>query len=197
MGQEMEVKFRTTPEQIAQIQADFSGFREISMETTYYDTPDGALGARRCTLRRRLENGLSLCAFKTPERNGIRGEWEVECDRIEAAIPALCKLAASAELLSLADKPLVPTCGARFTRLALALRGAELALDRGVLLGGGREEAFSEAELEYKSGSVSDFYALVQDFQEKYRLITENKSKFRRALALAKGEHNGPVREII
>ena len=65
---------------------------------------------------------------------------------------------------------------------------AELALDSGVLLGGGREIPLWEVELELKSGcqeALCDFAAqLVAEFS----LVAEHRSKFRRALDLARGD---------
>ena len=56
------------------------------METTYYDTPDGALSARRWMLRRRLENGVGIVCVKTPlPENNARGEWQVEAAQVDAA----------------------------------------------------------------------------------------------------------------
>ena len=64
----------------------------------------------------------------------------------------------------------------------------ELALDRGVLLGGGREVALCEVEVELKDGQPEAAVAFAQELAEKFGLRPEQKSKFRRALALAEGE---------
>ena len=84
-------------------------------------------------------------------------------------------------------------CGARFVRIAKLLTfpefAAELALDRGVLTGGGREQPLSEAEVELKSGEPEALREFAQDLVEKYGLVPENSSKFCRALELAKGEN--------
>ena len=78
---------------------------------------------------------------------------------------------------------------ARFTRRA-ALTNAgegtvELALDWGVLLGGGKELPFAEVEVELKQGSDADAIAFAQSLAARFRLTPEPKSKIRRALALA------------
>ena len=70
MGREFELKFSATPQQQASLACRFGEFSVIAMETTYYDTPDRALSDRRITLRRRLENGVSICTVKTPAENG-------------------------------------------------------------------------------------------------------------------------------
>lgn len=183
MATELEWKFSAT-------EAAFSALKEayedkaspISMQTTYYDTPDRAFSSRRCTLRTRLENGTCVCTLKTPAEKG-RSEWEMEADRIEAAAPELCKLAGLP-----APENLVPVCGAKFTRLAVNLSlenaTAELALDKGVLLGGGKELPLLEVEIEHKAGDEGSAKAFAYGLAKAYGLTVEPKSKFRRAIEL-------------
>lgn len=192
MGVELELKYKANE---AALQAIEEAFPQpgitLQMHTVYYDTPNGALSARRYTLRKRLENGVSVCTLKTPARQG-RNEWEVACDSIEAAIPELCKLGGPEELLALTAKGVAPICGARFTRVAkvitLADATIELALDRGVLTGGGKEIPLCEAEAELKSGSAEALAAFGRQLAARFSLEAEVKSKFRRALSLAKGD---------
>ena len=72
MGREFELKFRADAGTIALIREKYGSFTSISMETTYYDTPSGALSARHYTLRKRLENGESVCTLKTPAGDTAR-----------------------------------------------------------------------------------------------------------------------------
>lgn len=193
MATEFELKYAATAANLEAIRAAVPGqYDTISMETTYYDTPGHDLSARKWTLRRRLENGVSVCTLKTPASGSARNEWELECDSIETAIPKLCKLSRLALLAELTAAGVKSVCGARFTRLAcrVALDGAEaeIALDAGVLFGGGRELAFAEVEAELKSGSEAAVVAWAQELERRFDLKPEPKSKFRRALDLAKGE---------
>ncbi len=192
MGREFELKFSAGKRNFALLRKQWDDFTVISMETTYYDTPDSSLSQRHITLRRRMENGVSVCTVKTPDGTHGRGEWELECENIEAAVPMLCKLGAPEELLDLTRDSLVVSCGARFTRWAklLALDGCtvEIALDEGVLLGGGRELPLLEVEVELKSGSEDVAIAFAQVLATMYALIPERNSKFARAQKLAKGE---------
>ncbi len=193
MGREFELKYAATAGQQARILADYPlSWQSISMETTYYDTPDGALSRLRWTLRRRYENGICVCTLKTPGANGGRGEWELECGTIQEAIPELCKLSGIQELARLAEEGIVAVCGARFTRQAALLQAEgctlELAVDSGVLLGGGRELPLCEIEAELKDGSEEAAAAFAAGLAARYGLITEPRSKYRRAIALAKGE---------
>ena len=190
MGREFELKFRATPEQQEAILSLYGDFSTITMETTYYDTPNGSLSARNITLRQRLENGNAVCTVKTQLDGVGRGEWETNHQRIEDAIPVLCKLGCTEDLIALTAPGLVRVCGARFTRQCktLAVEGStvELALDRGILLGGGRELPLCEVEVELKEGREDDALLFAQILAAKYGLQQETKSKFRRALDLAK-----------
>ena len=190
MGREFELKFRATPEQQEAILSLYGDFSTIDMETTYYDTPNDSLSARNITLRRRLENGNAVCTVKTQLDGVGRGEWETNHQRIEDAIPVLCKLGCTEDLIALTAPGLVRVCGARFTRQCktLAVEGStvELALDRGILLGGGRELPLCEVEVELKEGREDDALLFAQILAAKYGLQQETKSKFRRALDLAK-----------
>ena len=195
MGREFELKFAAAPAVLAAIREDFAPFIPITMETTYFDTPSRALSARKMTLRRRLENGISVCTLKTPGGKGGRGEWEVVCDDILSAIPLLLAAGCPRELETLTLEGLEAVCAARFTRLAkeIALPGCkvELALDQGVLLGGGREIPLRELEVEHKDGSEEATEAFARELTARYGLIPEEKSKFRRAMELARGDENG------
>lgn len=193
MGQEYELKFRAAHKDLAGIQARWPGqWQAIQMRTTYYSTPSGKLEQLRCTLRSRLENGVCVCTLKTPAVNGVRGEWEIECDRIEDAIPELCKLSRWEELAFLLEEPVFPTCGARFTRLAktVALPACtlEIALDEGVLTGDGKELPLCEVEVELKAGERTGADAFAAALAAEFSLEVQPESKFRRALRLYKGE---------
>ena len=190
MGKEFEIKFKATPDQLAAIEAEYGCFSLFSMETTYYDAVDGSLSARHITLRRRLENDVAVCTVKTPLDGFGRGEWDTECDSIEAAIPVLCKLGCAEDLKTLTAVGIVEVCSARFIRKCKPLRSGnstvELALDQGVLLGGGREMPLCEVEVELKEGREEDALLFARVIAGKYSLQREERSKFRRALDLAK-----------
>lgn len=192
MAIEYELKYRASAEDLDAMDASFAEApRVYRMQTTYYDTREGALSARHITLRRRMENETSVCTLKAPADRG-RLEFEVECDNIQDALEELCKLSGIADLPALVAKGVEPVCGARFTRTARTVRygntTVEIALDRGLLLGGGREQPFWEAEVELKDGNPDDAAAYAARLAGAFGLEAEPKSKFKRALALAKGE---------
>ena len=64
---------------------------------------------------------------------------------------------------------------------------AELAIDSGILLGGGKEAPLCEVELELKSGDPKAMTAFMEQVAAQYGLVPEPHSKFRRAKALAEG----------
>ena len=137
----------------------------------------------------RIENGVSVCALKTPCPEGGRCEWETECGDITAAIPALIEMGAPAELAELTAGGLEALCSARFTRQAalIELDGCtvELALDRGFLKGGFRMNLMMEVEVELKEGTDEAAVTFAKALAEEFGLIPEEKSKFARAMALA------------
>lgn len=193
MGLEFELKFSCNEEAQNRLNAAVSGIEtRYHMETSYYDTPDGALSRRHWTLRRRQENDKSVCTLKYPVENEGRGEFEIECDRIEDAVPMLCKLSGLEELSFLCEAGLTQVCGAKFHRIAktFTFEGTkmELALDRGVLTGGGKEIPLCEVEVELKEGDPQAVRMYAAVLAATYGLKPEKKSKFRRSLDLAQGE---------
>ena len=189
MGVEFELKYRASEKkQKTVIERSQGPWLMITMETTYYDTPDGALEKLHYTLRRRLENGVSVCTVKTPMPGIGRGEWEIQCDSITEAIPELCKLGAPENLLTLTAQGVQPVCGARFTRRAVQMRcgssDVELALDSGELFAGDKTQPLCEIEVELKNGSRDDAVLFANLLASQYDLVQEKKSKFRRALDL-------------
>ena len=189
MGREFELKYLANGEKIAAIRDAYGPFSSISMETSYYDTPDLKLAMHHWTLRRRMENGVSVCTFKKPLEDGSRAEWEVNCGNIMEGVMALCQSGAPWELMRATAGGLIQTCGARFTRLAATVElpgcTVELALDEGVLIGANKEQPFAEVEVELKSGDEAAAVAFAQLLAKEYDLVNEPRSKFVRAMALA------------
>lgn len=190
MGREFELKYAATPEILQAIQAEYGVTETVAMETTYYDSRDLYFSSRKMTLRLRKENGITVCTLKTPLAEGGRGEWECPASDIRQGLCLLLQQGAPIAALP-EDMELQEVCGARFTRLAIRLPAGdgtvELALDQGVLLGGGRTIDLCEVEVEQKTCSDAAAIAFAEALATKYTLQPEPKSKFRRALALTKG----------
>lgn len=198
MATEFEIKLRAQGvQQLADILHDpqvtaraQEKLREIHMRTVYYDTPDGALSARRCMLRVRQENEKSVVTMKTPAEGYARGEWECEEKTPEKAIDTLIAKGAPQELRTLAGAGFQEVCGASFVRLTQTLRlsqdtTCEICADGGELLGGQRKEPFYELELELTRGKPEELLAFAGELSRKHALTEEQKSKFVRARRLA------------
>jgi len=189
MGIEFELKYAASAADFEILKARYPQLRSIAMETTYYDNPRGDFSRLKWTFRRRMENGKSICTLKTPAEGLGRAEFEVECANILEAVPKLLAQGAPKQLLYLVAEGVAPSCGARFTRLAglLELPGckAELALDEGVLLGGGKELPLREVEVELKEGSKEAVTAFAEALAAELGLSPEHQSKVARARLLA------------
>lgn len=189
MGTEFELKYVAEESAFEGLKGETNDWTPYEMATTYYDTPTAELGKLRWTLRRRFENGVSVCTLKTPAGGHGRNEFELEWDDIHTAIPRLIEAGAPAVLQDYAAGGIEEVCAARFNRLAgkVVLPDAvvELALDKGVLIGGGREQPFVEVEIELKSGAEEAAVAYAQELALRYNMRPESKSKYKRALILA------------
>ena len=189
MGIEFELKFLAEESVFDMLKQESDSWTAYDMETTYYDTPDRRLRSLYWTLRRRFENGVSVCTLKTPAGGMGRNEFETLCGDIQEALPQLCAKGAPRELLDLTAGGITEVCGARFRRLAgqVELENArvELALDKGVLTGGGKTLPFVEVEVELKSGDPTAAVAYANALAEQFGLRPERKSKYKRALTLA------------
>jgi len=189
MGREFELKYRADAAAMEAIRAKYGPFTAISMETTYYDTPDLKLSMHHWTLRQRLENGTAVCTFKKPLEDGSKAEWEVRNDSLMMGILELVRSGAPAELMRATASGLMPLCGAKFTRLAATLEipggTVELALDQGKVTGRRGEAPISEVEVELKSGSDAAALAFATALAAEFGLEPEPQSKFARARALA------------
>ena len=190
MGKEFELKYAA---ENLSVLGDICTFlhrniREISMNSTYYDTPDNALSARKWTLRLRKEGENSVVTMKTAGDGKTRGEWEYEAENLTNAAENLAKLGAPQELSELLENGVQPVCGAEFLRKAMdvELDGAkvEVALDVGRLFKGERECPICEVEVELKTGNAEKAVEFAENLAKKFGLREETKSKFVRAVTL-------------
>ncbi|MCI8619574.1 MAG: CYTH domain-containing protein [Oscillospiraceae bacterium] len=192
MGQEIEFKYRVAAGQMPRLEkalCPVDGWEAVNMETVYFDTADFALSARKWTLRTRLENDQSIVTLKTKAVGFARGEWELSATHPAKVLAQLVAMGAPEELLSLCQDGLFPICGAKFLRKrgTVSLAGGttiELALDAGILTGGGSQEEVCELEVELKSGETASALAYAQELAAKWELSPEYRGKFTRALAL-------------
>ena len=164
MGTELEIKYEGGADALSALERDEevaalgAPWREIAMESIYYDTPEGEHSERRWVLRLRRENGASVVTFKTAGAGLCRGEWEYRADSVAEAASRLPALGAPEELGKLLSGDIAPLCGASFLRRLTLLTlpdgsQAELALDRGELFRGEKRAPLRELELELSGGN--------------------------------------------
>ena len=131
-------------ELLQELEKAFGPWEAVEMETVYYDTPDQALAARHWTLRVRQENGRPVLTVKPQVLAGHGGMGAARRGTGRPVQIADAGRAMGSHVF--AAGPLLPRCGARFRRLRLLAclpdAVAELALDQGVLTGGGRDLPF-------------------------------------------------------
>lgn len=193
MHVELEWKFEATPGLLEMIKEAFPGeYRTITMETTYFDTPERDLSTRKWTLRHRLENGEGVTTLKTPAEGQGRNEYEAKAETLLKGVGQLLDQGAPKELGTW-TRAAAPICGAVFTREAVELEFngtvVELALDQGKLRSGDgmRERLFAEAEVEFKSGDELVAGAFAKGLAARYGMTPQPLSKFARALRLSEG----------
>ena len=196
MGVEYEIKLVPTQEKyFLLLEASFQETGvHFDMETTYYDTIDRSLRRRDITLRKRMENGKSVCTMKTPADLG-RNEYEVEAATIEEAIPQLCKLASAPDIADLLASGVEEVCGARFHRIARRMQltdgVVEVCIDRGQLLGGGKTLPLLEVELELIEGAPEGVRRNAAALCAAYQFKEEKRSKYARSYMLAMEAEHG------
>ena len=199
MGTETEIKLEVgdlqlldcilcSPAVTSHMQTPFTYLR---MQTTYYDTEDGALEKNRWMLRLRTENERSVVTMKTPGEGHTRGEWEVESEYLDEALPALAKLGAPEAIGRLDAEALLPVCGAKFTRITAELTldgGTRCAVcgDVGELTGGGKKQLLCELELELTEGSEQVMQTYADSLMAQFHLSEQPLSKLQRARALTR-----------
>ena len=198
MGKEIELKYKL-PEDVcaddvfenALVKPYLSGaIYEIAMNSTYFDTPDGALSKNRRTLRLRLENDVSVVTVKTPldlrRALATRGEWQVNAESVRDAIAPLEKLGAPQDLLKLASGDLCVVAQFSFIRKCATVKCsdfcAELCVDIGFLSPDGiKKTPLHEVEIELISGDITSLCAFGKLLAARLSLTPEKLSKHARA----------------
>lgn len=167
-------------------------FREIPMETTYYDSQNYAYSRMHWTFRHRMEGEESVVCLKTPGAlSHSRNEWQVIAPAPdEEAICALIRQGAPEELMNYYHEfPPIPSCGARFLRRCTMLTfsdgsRAEIAADRGEVFGAKGTLPILELELELYEGESTEMVRFATYLCQTYNLKEQPSSKFARARTL-------------
>lgn len=194
---EREYKWKADTEQFTRLcealSLDPDSQPQLSMDATYFDTPDGILRERRIGLRLRRENEQSVCCMKARNaaQNGLHIHEEYECpaQTLTEGLSQLPLLGAPADLCqTLLKAELIPIARVRFERTPIlwhaAAFSAELSFDTGYLANDRQETPFCEIECEYKSGDLAAFKSTCTVLAETFGLCAEAYSKLARALSL-------------
>ena len=181
--------------------ADSKPLRQ-KLANTYYDTPDRRLQGKKLAVRYRQKGTDWLLTVKSdaPSPGGLaqRGEWEVPSepgtfDFSHVDNPKIRRF------LESVISELVPIFTTDFTRSYWVLTPqegtrVEVALDRGKIVAGERQENLCEVELELLEGPVADLFAVALALQKDLALHPEAASKAERGFRLADGTPLAPCR---
>ncbi len=187
----------------AHVQA-LPGAHTVPLRATYFDTATSALGRAGWGLRLRWEGEagwvqtikgpLLADGLSRPEHNAPRGTAPGLPPLDLYAHDALPEAAA---VLRALNEPLQAQFGTEIERLrARAFLGdaqVELALDRGLLLGGGASASVCELELEWLAGPLAPLWDEAERLVQAHGLVLEPRSKAARGHALARGEAVPPA----
>jgi inorganic triphosphatase YgiF len=164
------------------------------LTSIYFDTSDLSLRDAGVSLRVRRVGNTYVQTIKvgTGVRSGLSTSVEVE-DRVEAAAPVINAISDSniSGLVAglIGDRPLQPVVEThvwRSTRnLDIAGEGlVEVAFDNGCVSAAGQECAFSEVELEFKSGKVTALLGAAEQLFSDQAFNVSALSKAQRGFAL-------------
>lgn len=175
-----------------------------SLYSVYFDTPELDLRRQGIALRMRREGRHWVQAVKGggEVQAGLHRRIEIET-RVAGPLPDYAAIddAATAELFASSQlraqlKPVFVTEFRRTTRIVCPHPGfvVEVCVDRGDIRSGDCSEAFSEIELELKSGPASRLFELALALLDSVPLRIENRSKAERGYALFQGTQPAPVK---
>jgi inorganic triphosphatase YgiF len=190
---EIELKFLCEPADLAAVlSAAPSGETvEKDLVSTYFDTPQADLKAKRVSLRIREGGGKTIQTLK-------RGDGFAREEHEQAVDGAL-------DLSMAALKEALPSSKRRALRPAFTVRvqrqqrtfdyeGAtiEMAVDRGEVQAGDRRRAISEVELELKSGDCGPLFELARRLSRTAPLYLSFEGKSAQGQMLSEGLEHAP-----
>lgn len=173
-GHEIELKFLVADGGLdAALAAAPAGDDEVrTLRSIYFDTPDGALAAAGLSLRLR-HDGRRIVQTVKRGKGMSREEHEAEVQALDPSWPVLAE--------ALGAVMVEPVSEVRISRRQRLVRYAgaeiEIAADVGEVEAGGRTEAFTELELELKSGPEAALHALVVELSKSVALTPSSVSK--------------------
>jgi len=166
--------------------------RSVTLENTYFDTPELELRERRIAVRTRKAGSQWLqtvkCAAESVGGLSARPEWEQAYANGSFDFSAIDRDDVRSRLESLQDR-LVPVFSTRFKRETCILAPREgvkvlAMIDHGSIEVGERTRPLCELELELVEGDPRELYALALQLAENLPLTPENVSKAERGYRL-------------
>lgn len=170
------------------------GSAQFKMAARYFDTADLQLNQKRIAYRLRRENDALVATVKAGGSSAGGLHKRLEINRPVASEAAdlsvfkgIDEIAAVVDYLEKAALQVIVETD--FHREAVLLEQAgsriEIALDQGSVRAGGQTRPILEVELELKSGNERELQLLGEEFQRRFPLRPEPKSKFFRGLLLS------------
>lgn len=161
----------------------------IQLRALYFDTPNRELVRARIALRLRLEGSQWVQTLKMPGEHSL-SRVEINQDRPEATLDLSIYAGTPAgEVLSQLKQPLgicYETDVQRLLRETRTKAGVvEIAFDRGWIRAGALQLPISEVEFELKRGRIAAVFDLGRQWQKKFGLILDFRSKAERGDRLA------------
>ena len=200
---EIELKLAVQAADLPGLKRALTGIVPVSTQekltSTYYDTPDSAVGERGLTLRVREQGGHFTQTVKAGEFSGdilSRGEWE---DPLEEDRPDPDAAQSGPHLPTDIAGDLRPLFVTEVTRTIFDIEpvpgtAIEAAIDEGEIraVEKDRAEPISEIELELKRGDAGALYELASRLLEAAPLRIETRSKSERGYRLVEGGDTAP-----
>lgn len=208
---EIELKYRIPdPETAEKILKDAaveqlrdSDCETLDMESLYYDTEDMALTGAGIAFRIRKEGRHYMATLKWDgeSRDGMHHREEINVPLgTERPEDCTAEIFSQSEMYGrlnglIGEKRLEPLLKIDFVRKQERIDGGkflcEMSVDEGEILADGKAEALRELEIELYSGQESEMERFGAGLMEKYSLVPEDASKFKRGLDLLARKKQG------
>jgi inorganic triphosphatase YgiF len=195
-GSEIELKLRVRPEDLRRLSAAPALVRSRgttrTLESVYFDTPDLQLRRSGTVLRIRRDGKRYLQTLKSDGTGAALQNREESETAIGGARPDLTGL--RRRFPGLVAEELRPVFVSRVRRTVRRVNGIEVAFDTGeIRTPEGVAEKVSEVELELKSGTPREVFALALALAESVPVAIETRTKSERGYALAGNTPQGAV----
>lgn len=195
-GTEIELKLRVRPEDLRRLSAApalaLSRPTTRTLESVYFDTPDLQLRRSGTVLRVRRDGKRYLQTLKADGGGTALQNREESETPIKGARPDLARL--RRRFPALAAEELRPIFVSRVRRTVRRVNGIEVAFDTGeIRTPEGAAEPVSEVELELKSGTPREVFALALALADAVPVALETRTKSERGYALAGNKPAGAV----